>query len=116
MEQANLLEKENKISASFSIRSEPANQSLTLLFRNKIEEPQLEKYPQEIDYYLAQDKEKSSLMEVELQKLDSSVSNLTSEDYQRKINLEKRKAKIDKEQERNLFGRYLIYTTNNERL
>ncbi|MCE8162922.1 MAG: YitT family protein [Candidatus Moeniiplasma glomeromycotorum] len=116
MEQANLLEKENKIQASFALRNEPVNQLLTSLFRNKIEEPQLEKYPQEIDYYLVKDEEKSSLMQVELNKLNNSTSTLSSEEHQRKVNLEKRKAKVSKEQERNWLGRYLIYTTNNERL
>ena len=116
MDQANLLEKENKLKESFTIRSEPVNRFLTSLFRNKVEEVQIEKYPQEIEYYLAKNEEKSNLMEVELNKLDNSTENLTSQDYQRKINLTKRKEKISKEQKRSLVERYLIYTTNNEKL
>jgi GTP-binding protein EngB required for normal cell division len=116
MERANLLEKENQLKESFAIRGESVNQSLTSLFRNKVEETQIEKYPQEIEYYLKENKEKIILMETELDKLSNSTENLTLQDYQRKINLSKRKEKISKEQERKLWQRYLIYTTNNERL
>ncbi|MCE8163766.1 MAG: YitT family protein [Candidatus Moeniiplasma glomeromycotorum] len=116
MERANLLEKENQLKESFAIRGEFINQSLTSLFRNKAEETQIEKYPQEIEYYLKKNEEKISLMETELDKLSNSTENLTPQDYQRKINLSKRKEKISKEQERKLWQRYLIYTTNNERL
>jgi len=116
MERANSLEKENQLKESFAIRGEPVNQSLTSLFQNKVEEPQIEKYPQEIEYYLKKNEEKLNLMETELQKLSNSTENLTPQDYQRKINLSKRKEKISREQERTLWQRYLIYTTNNERL
>lgn len=102
MEQANSLEKKNQLKESFAIRGEPVNQSLTSLFRNKVEETQIEKYPQEIDYYLKENKEKISLMETELNALSNSTENLTLQDYQRKINLSKRKEKIRKEQERKL--------------
>ena len=116
MKRANSLEKEDKLKESFAIRSKPLNQTLTSLFRNKIEEPQLEKYPHEIDYYLASNEEKVSLMETEIAALNNSTENLTQQDYQREISLTKRKEKADKEQKRNVIGKYLIYTTNNEKL
>src|SRR5215475_12350180 len=103
MERANSLEEENRLKESFAIRSEPVNQTLTSLFRNKAEETQIEKYPQEMDYYLAKNEEKASLMKVEIDKLDKSAANLTPQDYQRKNNLIKRKERIEKEQSRNTF-------------
>jgi len=116
MELANSLEKKNQLKESFAIRSEPVNQFLTSLFRNKTEEVQIEKYPQEIKIYFAKDKEKIELMKCEIDKLSDSNQNLSSQDYRRKINLTKRKERISKEQKKTLIGRYLIYTTNNERL
>jgi hypothetical protein len=115
MKKANLLEKEGRVADSFAIRNEVVNQSLTSLFKNKVEEFKLEKYPQEIDYYLAKNEQKASLMQEEIGKINN-LSQKTSENYQRKNNLEKRKVKINKEQERKRLGKYLIYVTNNERL
>ena len=69
MQKANLLEKENKMPEVFAIRSEPVNQSLTSLFKNKVEETHLENYPQEMEYYLAKNKEKVILIEKELYQL-----------------------------------------------
>src|SRR6266498_5169853 len=96
MEQANSLEKSNQLKESFAIRSEPVNQSLTSLFGNKVEETQIEKYPQEIEYYLAKNEEKENLISNELNKLDKSSQDLTPQDYQRKNNLINERRKLTK--------------------
>src|SRR5436190_1469308 len=102
MKRANLLEEENKLKESFVIRSEEVNQSLTSLFKNKADETQIEKYPQEMKYYLAENEKKISLMQEEIDKLKKSPENLNSQDYQRITKLTKRKEKINKERGRNL--------------
>ena len=56
MEQANKLEKGKNLRESSEIRAK--NYPITSFFKNKINEPKLEKYPYEIDYYVLSEKEK----------------------------------------------------------
>jgi len=119
MEDANQLEEEGNKKESFKIRSE--NYPITTLFRNKINEPKLEKNPKEIDYYLLNSKEKLIALDSEIKKLEIEIdknqgTEILTEKLQRKDNLTKRYEKLKKETERKVVVRYLNYISNNERL
>jgi hypothetical protein len=102
----------------FEIREK--NRPLTSLLKNKTGYQQLEDYPQEVDYYLAPDKEKKNKLEAEKEKIKKKIGNFSGEKLvkklQRKSNLETRIKELDKEQKRSVFPKYLSYITNNERL
>ena len=119
MERANELEQARNLKESFKIRTE--NYPITSFFRNKVNEPKLEKYPYEIDYYLLKDKEKLNALNSEIKKLEVDIdSNSGMEDLteklQRKNNLIQRSRELKKETDGNIFVRYLSYVSNNERL
>src|SRR6185312_696525 len=96
------------------------NRPLTALLKNKIGYQQLEHYPQEVKYYLAQGKERKNKLEAEKEKINKKISGVSGEKLARKLrrknNLETRIKELDKEQQRNIFPKYLSYITNNERL
>jgi len=119
MEQANKLEQEGHLRESSEIRAK--NYPVTSFFKNKINESKLEKYPDEIDYYLLNEKTKINALNSEIEKLEVDIDiNQTTEDLkeklQRKNNLTQRVEKLKKETGRNAFVRYLSYVSNNERL
>ena len=117
-----LEKKENKdnqdIKKIFETREK--NRSLTSLLKNKTGYQQLENYPQEVDYYLARGKEKKDKLEAERDKINKKIKSASGEKLARKLrrknNLETRIKELDKEQQRNIFPKYLSYITNNERL
>jgi len=96
------------------------NRPLTALLKNKIGYQQLEQYPQEVDYYLARGKEKKDKLEAERDKINKKIKSASGEKLARKLrrknDLETRIKELDKEQQRNIFPKYLSYITNNERL
>lgn len=119
MEQANKLEREEKLRESSEIRTK--NYSITSFFKEKINEPKLEKYPYEVDYYLLNEKEKINALNSERKKLEVDIDSNTrigdlTEKLQRKNNLIQRSEKLKKETDRNTLVRYLNYVSNNERL
>src|SRR4051794_13147755 len=102
----------------FEIREK--NRPLTALLKNKIGQQQLEKYPQEVEYYLTKKEEKKDLLTREKKKIEEKIGNSTKEKLPRKLarknDLETRIAALDQEQQRHFFPKYLSYITNNERL
>jgi|SRR6185369_4070161 len=114
-----LKKKENQdIKKIFEISEK--NRPLTLLLKNKTSCQQLEDYPQEVDYYLAQDKEKKRKLEAEKKEIEKIINNTTGEELtkklQRKNDLEIRIKELEKEKQKSIFPKYLSYITNNERL
>ena len=111
-------EKNQNIKKIFEIREK--NRPLTLLLKNKTGYQQLEEYPQEIDYYLDQDKERESKLKAERDEIEKEIGNSTGEKLtkklQRKNDLEKRIKELEKERQKSIFPKYLSYITNNERL
>ena len=93
---------------------------LTSLLKNKIGEPELEKYPQEAEYYLESDKKKIIKLEEEKGKVEKQLSESTGkkleEKLERKNVLEQKLAKLEEKEKQGGFARYLIYISNNERL
>lgn len=119
MEQANKLEKGKNLRESSEIRAK--NYPITSFFKNKINEPKLEKYPYEIDYYVLSEKEKINALNSEIEKIKVDISSnpsteVLTEKLQRKNDLIQRSEKLLKETDRNIFIRYLNYVSNNERL
>ena len=123
MKAAKRLEKKEKknnqdIKKIFELKEK--NRPLTALLKNKIEYQQLEHYPQEVKYYLAQGKERKNKLEAEKDKINKKISGVSGEKLARKLrrknDLETRIKESDKEQQRNIFPKYLSYITNNERL
>ena len=111
-------EENQNIKKIFEIREK--NRPLTLLLKNKTGYQQLEEYPQEVDYYLDQDKERESKLKTERDEIEKEIGNSTGEKLtkklQRKNDLEKRIKELEKERQKNIFPKYLSYITNNERL
>jgi hypothetical protein len=119
MERANKLEQEENLRESSEIRTN--NYPITSFFKNKINEPKLENYPYEIDYYLLNEKEKVNALNSEREKLEADINSNTriedlTEKLRRKNSLTQRSKKLEKETNRNIFVRYLNYVSNNERL
>jgi len=119
MEQANKLEQEENLRKSSEIRTN--NYPITSFFKNKINEPKLEKYPYEVNYYLLNEKEKINALNSEIEKLKVDIDSNTriedlTEKLRRKNSLIQRSRKLEKETNRNIFVRYLNYVSNNERL
>lgn len=119
MDQANKLEQEENLRKSSEIRTN--NYPITSFFKNKINEPKLENYPYEVDYYLLNEKEKINALNSEIKKLEADINSNTriedlTEKLQRKNNLIQRSEKLQKETNRNTLVRYLNYVSNNERL
>ena len=102
----------------FEIREK--NRPLTALLKNKTGHQQIEGYPQEVDYYLAQDEEKESKLKAEKNKVEKKISRVKGEKLTKKLrrknDLEMRIKELEKERKRNAFPKYLSYITNNERL
>ena len=112
-------EKDNQdIKKIFEIREK--NLPLTSLLKNKIGYQQLEHYPQEVGYYLAQGKERKAKLEAEKNKINKKISSVSGEKLAKKLrrknDLETKIKELDKEQQRSIFPKYLSYITNNERL
>jgi hypothetical protein len=119
MKRANELEENKNLKESSKIRAE--NNPITILFANNVNEAKIEKYPQEIDYYLSSDREKIDSFNKEISVLETQINEnlgtkILTEKLQRKNNLTERSEKLKKEISRNAFIRYLSYITNNERL
>ena|SRR2546421_10369746 len=119
MERANNLEQAGNLTESFKIRTK--NYPITSFFKNKVNEPKLEKYPYEIDYYLLKDKEKLNALNSEIKKIEVDIDSNPGtadlkEKLQRKNNLIQRSRELKKETDRNTLVRYLSYVSNNERL
>lgn len=119
MKRANELEEKANLKESSKIRAE--NYLITTLFRNNTNEAKIEKYPQEIDYYLLSDREKINALSSEIKTLEVQINKnpgieILTEKLRRKNNLTKRSEKLEKETKRNVFISYLNYISNNERL
>jgi uncharacterized membrane-anchored protein YitT (DUF2179 family) len=99
---------------------EEKNRPLTSLLKNKTGYQKLEDYPQEVDYYLAQDEEKGKQLKAEKEEVEKGMSGVAGEALTKKLwrknNLEMRIKGLEKERKRNIFPKYLSYITNNERL
>ncbi|CAG8614237.1 8824_t:CDS:2, partial [Ambispora leptoticha] len=82
---ANQLEKKENpdIKKIFEIREK--NRPLTSLLKNKVGYQQLEKYPQEVDYYLAKDEERKVKLEVERGKIEKEISSVEGEELDQKL-------------------------------
>lgn len=65
MERANQLEQEENLKEAAKIRSD--NYSITSFFKNKVNEPKLENYPYEVNYYLLNEKEKINALNSEIE-------------------------------------------------
>ena len=106
------------IKRTFEIREK--NRPLTLLLKNKIGYQQLENYPQEVDYYLAQNEKREDKLREEKNKIEKDIDNTTGEELTKKIrrknDLEVRIKELEKERQKSIFPKYLSYITNNERL
>jgi|SRR6185312_12774564 len=111
-------EKNQNIKKIFEIREK--NHPLTLLLKNKTSCQQLEEYPQEVNYYLAQDKERKRKLQAEKDEIEKEIDGSTGEELakklQRKNDLAIRIEEIEKEKQKSIFPKYLSYITNNERL
>ena len=112
-------EKAKKVKEIMKLRND--NYALNLFLKNKISNAKLEKYPQELDYYLASREEKISKLAEEIEEIEKEIENLTEaeleEKLQRKSNLEMKKKELEKELGKdNFLKNYLGYISNNERL
>ena len=91
-----------------------------MLLKNKTGYQQLEEYPQEVDYYLARDKERRNKLKAEKDEIEKKINNVTegklSKKLRRKNDLEIRIKELEKERQKSIFPKYLSYITNNERL
>jgi uncharacterized membrane-anchored protein YitT (DUF2179 family) len=119
MKHANELEENKNLKESSKIRAK--NNPITVLFANNVNEAKIEKYPQEIDYYLLSNREKISALDSEIKVLETQINKnpgteVLKEKLQRKNNLTKRSEKLKRETNRNSFIKYLSYISNNERL
>jgi len=120
MKKAKQLEKggDQSIKETFEIREK--NRPLTLLLKNKVGYQRLEDYPQEVDYYLAQGKERESKLKAEKKEIEKEISSVAGEELtkklRRKSNLEARIKELEKDQKKSILPKYLSYITNNERL
>src|SRR5205085_10658062 len=108
-------EKDNQdIKKIFEIREK--NLPLTSLLKNKLGYQQLEHYPQEVGYYLAQGKERKAKLEAEKNKINKKISSVSGEKLAKKLrrknDLETKIKELDKEQQRSIFPKYLSYITN----
>src|SRR5947209_11414928 len=98
-----LEKKENKDNKNIKeiIETRGKNLPLTSLLKSKVGYRQLEEYPQEVDYYLAQDKERKDKLEAEREKINKKISGISGEKLakklQRKNDLETRIKELDKE-------------------
>ncbi|MCE8167833.1 MAG: YitT family protein [Candidatus Moeniiplasma glomeromycotorum] len=120
MKEAKQLEKKNDKDIKKILEIREKNRPLTSFLKRKIGYQQLENYPQEVDYYLAQDRERKNKLETEKEKIEKRLDNISGEKLVRKLrrknDLEARIKELDKELERNFLPKYLSYITNNERL
>lgn len=111
-------EENQNIKKIFEIREK--NRPLTSLLKNKVGYQQLEDYPQEVDYYLAEDEERKVKLEAEKGEIEKEISGVGGEDLTKKLrrknDLVVRIRELEKEQQRSSFPKYLSYITNNERL
>ena len=120
MKEAKRLEKkaDQDIKEVFEIRER--NRPLTFLLKSKIGHQQLENYPQEVNYYLAQDEERKKKLEAEQEKIVKKLGSVSGEKLTRKLrrnsDLKIRIKELDKELQRDALPKYLSYITNNERL
>lgn len=111
--------KNTDIKESFKIGEK--NKPLTNLFENKTGEKNLEKYPQEIDYYLTSEEEITTKLKKESSEIEVGLESLSGSELEegllRKNYLESRIKKMEKYKKKsNALTRYLSYITNNERL
>ena len=120
MERAKLLKKEDNSDIKKISEIRGRNRPLTLLLKNKTGYQHLEDYPQEVDYYLAQNEERESKLRTEREKIGKEITSAKGKELtkklQRKNDLEVRIKELEKEQQKSIFPKYLSYITNNERL
>src|SRR5689334_5331495 len=86
------------------------NLSLTNLFKSKTGEIDLEKYPQEVEYYLISEEEKIDKLEKEIKKIEEEINDLSGtelkRELQRKSDLEFREKNLKKERSQSKIFQY----------
>jgi hypothetical protein len=123
MEQVRELEKNSEkedynIKKAFELKKK--NTCLTSLLKNKIGEKELEKHPQEAEYYLKNDEEKVVKLNEEKDEIAEQLNESTGRELREKLErervLEQRIEILEKKKSKGFLARYLVYISNNERL
>ncbi|RHZ35514.1 YitT family protein [endosymbiont GvMRE of Glomus versiforme] len=115
-----LRKKNDEKSIKKALKISENNRLITSIVKRKIEGLDPEDYPQELEYYLSDNKNKLIWLENEIKKNNELIKNNSKKNskkcLQRKFSLTERKYKLEEINSKGKVWNYLNYVSNNERL